>query len=134
MIYIILFLIVLSQALEDGLRDRGLTTWSKRIEHFDRIPLMFILPVFYTLSVSDRSVSMAALYLFVIVVLYASIRAFLFDPVMHLVAGYPVNQVGSTSPVWDSITGRLRTWQFWVLRAAALGFSIFWFYKCVILF
>lgn len=122
--YIIIVLIILLQAFSDGIRTRGKKKLSKWFEHISII-LFFILPT--TFKMLDT------MYIFNIAILYLWIRIYLFDPIVHLVSGYPINFVGNTSPGgWDQLMSRLKTWQFWVMRTVFLTLSIFWYYKAVI--
>lgn len=114
--------IIIFQALEDGLRERKLKTLSKASE-IGYIALFFLL-----MGIIPQSIENALQTL----VLYLTIRAYLFDPVMHLTASYPVNYVGVTSPGWDHLMKRLKGWQFWVFRVFFLGFSLFWYYKVIL--
>ena len=118
MIYLSITIIILLQAVSDGLREMKQKRWAKTLEHASIIALFFI-PMLY-------KVHELAMY-FNIFLLYVFIRAYLFDPVMHFVSGWHPNFVGTTSPWWDKLMARMNSWQFWVFRAFFLALSIFWY-------
>lgn len=131
MIYWIFIIIVALEAIEDGLWERGHKKWSKRSEGVYKV-LLLLLPCLFTVDfLRIHTFWEKANYIFVIAVLWASIRAFLFDPIMHLISGYDQDHVGITSPVWDKIMTRLSDWRVWIFRGAFIAFSIFWYYKAV---
>jgi hypothetical protein len=134
MMYILLTIIVILEAVEDGLREEGKKKWSKRIEGLYKL-LFFLIPCFMTrdvLRVYDWNGFLGvANYSFVLLVLWASIRAYLFDPIMHVLSGWDINTIGITSPLWDDIMKKLPGWKVWVWRIFWLAFSIFWYYKAV---
>ena len=140
MIYLTLLIIILLQSVSDGLRERSLKKWSKRLEHLS-IGLFFVLPlavfkdiswIYFLSGGAKESLWIIVQVWFCITVLYLFIRAYLFDPVVHTVSGWKINTVGTTSPLWDKLMGRLHSWQFWVMRGFFLALSIFWYYKAII--
>lgn len=137
MIYFILLIVVILEAVEDGLREKGKKTWSKRTEGFYKVLLIYV-PCFFTIDLwevhSWTQFVATAHYLFVVLILWIFIRTYLFDPVMHLISGWSVNTVGITSPLYDKIMKNLPGWKTWVWRGFWLFLSIFWYYKAVLNF
>ena len=131
MLYLLLSLIVILEAVEDGHWERSYKTWSKRSEGLYKV-LLLLIPVFLTIDIlTTHSTWDTMKYMFTIGLLWASIRAYLFDPMMHLISGFKQDHPGITSPLWDRIMKRLPGWKTWVWRGFWLGFSVFWYVVAV---
>jgi len=130
MIYFILLIVVILEAVEDGLWEKSHKKWSKRVEALYKI-ILLVMVAFYPFSIQQTtdwtSRWMVFKMMFEIGLLWASIRAYMFDPIMHLISGFETDHPGVTSPIWDNIMKRLPGWKTWVWRAFWLGFSIFWY-------
>ena len=144
MLYYLIFIIVILEAMEDGLFFKGHKSWAKRVEVLYKI-LMFGIFMFVTVDLLPgyafgewnvikanwHHFQILLKYWFVLVVLWAFIRAAFFDPIMHLISGFDQDMVGKTSPVWNWIMKYLSGWKVWVFRGGFLGLSIFWYLMAV---
>lgn len=133
-LYLVLMAIVLCEAIEDGLWEQNLKTWSKRVEALSSLLYLSILAfltrdIWVTHTFKDK-----LNYVFVVIVAYTMIRTYLFDLVMHITSGWSANHVGRTSPAYDLLMSKLKGWGVWVWRGAWLVLSIFWYYYAVLRF
>lgn len=130
MIYLILLLIVILEAVEDGLWEIGQKKWSKRVEGIYKV-ILILMAAFYTFNLLPSNgwtmTWMKIKMMLEICLLWASIRSYIFDPIMHVIAGFSTDYVGITSPLWNKIMKILGGWKTWVWRGFWLGFSIFWY-------
>ena len=144
MIYNLIFIIVILEAIEDGLFYKGFKAWAKRVEVLYKI-MMIGLFMFVTVDLwpgyafgewklikeNWQHFQILMKYWFVLVVLWAFIRAAFFDPIMHLISGFDQDHIGKTSPLWNKLMKYLSGWKVWVFRGAFLGLSIFWYLLAV---
>lgn len=144
MLYYLILLIVILEAIEDGLFFRGHKAWAKRVELLYKLMLfgawMFMtVDLFPGYTFHELKIILAnkqhfwilMKYWFVVVVLWAFIRATFFDPIMHLISGFDQDHVGLTSPLWNKLMNYLNDWKVWVFRGAFLALSFFWYILAV---
>jgi len=144
MLYNLILIIVILEAIEDGLFKNGKKKFAKAVEVFYKI-LMIGLWMFITVDLfpgytfHELKIILAnkhhfwilVKYWFVLVVLWAFIRAAFFDPIMHLISGFDQDHTGTTAVFWPKLTKYFKGWKIWVFRGAFLGLSIFWFILAV---
>ena len=134
MIYLILLLVTILRAVEDGLWERKLKTWSKYTEPVYLLSMIFLAAFYRHTILQFHSWPMAfenIKYLTTVAVLMVFINIAFFDVIMHLVSGWKANYVGTTSPGWDDLMKRFENWQFWVFRLSFLALSLFWYFMVV---
>lgn len=133
MMYWLFFIIIIFEAVADGLMKQNNKVWSKRLEHFS-IVLFFLMFPFTTVTINPISefkwyyIRESLEYPIILIIQYVTIRWYLFDFINSKTAGWAANFVGTTSPLYDNLLGRLKNWQFWVFKSVGLIASLFWYF------
>jgi hypothetical protein len=120
MIALILTLILIAQAISDSFAYFDKKRAQKVTECI--VVALFLTTIYFTTPGDFR-------YLIGYYLVYLFYRLAIYDVVINLSHKFPINYVGTTSPVYDDFMKRLKGWEFWAFRIWFMILTIFIYIK-----